>query len=316
MDGCLPDQTWWGLTSKCFCGTCSILRPCWLSCWGSTRKYIQGSPFRVTVAMIGFLQGTLWDMRKDFLWTDCRFYFNKLYTLYEMLVLQLRRVAISIPFHDWWCSLMIWFCMFCYVHSHLLLRLLLRFLTTIPTHQHNDSCTWLNPGSWTMTTTGAWTDFFLLFLRHWECMYRSSHGGIPVCPPRTWRNSVPEFPSGVSSSHLPQPLTSHDTQFSPLNTPWLSELIIKNTHEIKGSGVSVYQWFITYHSWRVMATQNQLHKVQLYGCQWRWTSPFRWILQMGRLEETESQLKFLAKKSCSFLCQLCLILTSFFWSFP
>lgn len=91
---------------------------------------------------------------------------------------------------------------------------------------------------------------------------------------------------------------------------------LKNSHEIRGSGLSM---FFTYHSWRIMANQNQLHKVQLYGCQWRWTSPFRWILQMGRLEETESQLKFFAKKKsffCHLFCQLCLILTSFFWSFP
>ena len=98
MDGCIPDQTWRGLTSKCFCGTCYILRPRWHRCWGSTRKYIQRSPFRVAVAMIGFLQGNLMRNAEKILWSDCRFYFNKLYTLYEMLVLQFEKSRHFHPF--------------------------------------------------------------------------------------------------------------------------------------------------------------------------------------------------------------------------
>lgn len=164
-------------------------------------------------------------MQKIFLWSDCRFYFNKLYTLYEMLVLQFEKSRHFHPFPP----LMMQF-------DDMILHVLLCSLSVVAKitaqilNHHRSS-----PTQWQLHMIESrivdndhdrrMDRFFscCFFLQPLgECMYRSSNGRVPcVVPPRTWRNSVPEFPSWVSSSHLPQPLTSHDTQLThPLDATW------------------------------------------------------------------------------------------------
>ncbi len=165
----------------------------------------------------------------------------------------------------------------------------------------------LNPGLWTMTTTGAWTDVsWCFFCSHWECIdvYRSSrvtvsHVAYQTCAVLTGLDGIPyrSFLLG-SKAH---------TCWSLWWVTTLSSHHLWTRHDFQS------ELFFARGEWWMIKISLQ---VQFYGCQWRWTSPFRWILQMGRLEETESWLKFLAN---IFFFFTTFSLTSFFdhvWAFP
>ena len=168
-------------------------------------------------------------MQKKTLWSDWRFYFNKLYTLYEMLVLQFEKSRHVHPFP----RLMMQF-------DDMILHVLLCSLSLVakiitfcsdssPPSQLTNTMTVavahdLNPGSWTMTTTGAWTDFFGLFLpaATWGVFF----GHLMVIPCAVPPQDLTEFRTGVSFLGLKlTPAAAFDESRHSVDSPFERDMI-------------------------------------------------------------------------------------------